>query len=691
MAPREETEVMTKQVAFWDVETFPNFFLLKIRPLEATRAWSFAIRGEERFSPLTLDMIARLFDSHRTVSFNGDYYDVPMMRGVFAGYSTAELKGLNDRIIVEQAKPWDLGLGGWKPADHIDIKPVCPGAGSQNQFVARLGYHTIEDFEIDFSKPLTPEQMEVVASKCENDLGKLEALYHALQPQLRQRERISKKYDVNVMSKSDPQVATTILRKRCEMATGRRIYSQRINEIDWNYRFKCDVPDFISFQLPQCQRALDIVKRATFTIQPPASYRTDDAEGRCIPMPPELEGLEVIIGQSVYAMGIGGLHSREKRLSVVSNATHQIVMPDVASYYPSLILNSGAYPPALGEQFIVEYGAIKKERLAGKTLQKKLAKSGDTSSEVYLDAEVENEGGKIFLNGAYGNTGSPFGPLWAPKMLIQTTLPGQLSLLMLIEWHELYGIPVISANTDGLVLYCPREKLDTSAALIKEWERRTGLMMETEHYLALHARDVNSYFCVKSPDDVKRKGEYATSGLNEKKNPDTEICSDAVSDYLAKSIPIEQTITQCRDIRKFVTIQKVAGGGVKMWGEGPRKGMKVAEMTSTLARFGWQQPKRGKWEHATLPDRHFSAADAHALCFAPRVPEWMGVTCRWYYSTRAPGPILYRSNGNTVGGSYGARPAQVLPDVFPDDIDYAWYISKATSVLDEIGFSPSCA
>lgn len=630
--------------------------------------------------------MCRIFDSHRTISFNGDYYDVPMMRGVFMGYSTEELKVLNDRLIVERAKPWEIGLGEWKPTDHIDLKPVCPGAGSQNMFAARIHHHTIEDFEIDFARPVGDEQMLIVASKCENDLGKLEALYDALKPQLRQRERIGQKYGVNVMSKSDAQVAEAVLRKRCELSTGTRIYSKKIMDIDWNYRFRYEAPSFISYHTPQLQRALYLVTHATFIVQPPTGYRDeDDGKGRCIPMPSELEGLEIAIGNSVYRMGIGGLHSSEKKLVAVSNATHQLLMPDVASYYPNLMVNAGAWPPALGSQFVPEFEGIKAERLADKALEKKLSKAGDTSSSAFEDAATGNAGGKIMINGTFGKTGSPFSVLWAPKMMIQTTLTGQLSLLMLIEWHELYGIPVISANTDGLVIYCPRDKLETSAMLIKEWERRTGLEMETESYQALYARDVNNYFAIKTPDDVKRKGEYATAGLVEKKNPDVEICADAAAEFLARGVPVEQTISACRDIRKFVTTQKVAGGGVKMWGDGPSKGQKVGDMTATLQRFGWHRVKRGKWEHGSLPGQQFAASAAHELCFAPRVPEFMGVTCRWYYSTRAPGPILYKSNGNTVGNSYGARPAQVLPSEFPDDVDYDWYIRTAKKMLADVG------
>lgn len=69
-----------------------------------------------------------------------------------------------------------------------------------------------------------------------------------------------------------------------------------------------------------------------------------------------------------------------------------------------------------------------------------------------LELQTTDGGSKIQINGTFGKTGSPYSVLFAPTMLIQTTITGQLSLLMLIEWHEIYGIPVISANTDGVVI-----------------------------------------------------------------------------------------------------------------------------------------------------------------------------------------------------------------------------------------------
>jgi len=657
-----------RPVAFYDTECFPNYWLLKLRPQKGG-VYSFRLRSGQAFGDTEIARMRTLFEAYCVVSFNGNYYDVPMICAALSGYTAEQLKWLNDRIIVEKAKPWDLGLPDWKPSDHIDVMEVAPGAGSQKQYAGRIHYKTMRDLPYDPSHYLNDAEIIEVDTYCENDLGQLEALFNDLAPQIKQREELGLRYGIDLRSKSDAQVAEAVLKKRCEHATGMRIYKP---QIDWNLKFRYKVPQFISYQTSQLQRALELVKESIFRLGPNGT----------VEMPPQLEGLLITIGHSTYKIGIGGLHSQEKNLVAISNETHQIRMPDVASYYPNLMVNAGAWPPALGQAFISEYEAIKNERLQAKALQAKLKKAGDTKSKEYEAALVGNEGGKIMINGTFGKTGSPYSVLFAPEMLIQTTITGQLCLLMLIEWHEHYGIPVISANTDGIVINCPREKLQTSEYLISEWEKRTGLEMETEDYVAIYARDVNNYFAIKTPDDIKRKGEYAKAGLVEKKNPDVEICADAVAEFLAKGTPILYTIAASRDIRKFVAIQKVNGGGIKLWGEGPRKGARVMDMVGVLMANGWIKDGR-KWRKG---DNLTDATTAYQSCFSPQTPEYLGKVVRWYYSKQAPGPIVYASNGNTVSLSYGAKPCMTLPEVFPTDIDYDWYCNKAEGMLKDIGY-----
>lgn len=651
----------TKPVAFFDTECFPNYWLLKIGP-----GYTFSLQAGESFDASTISRILRLFELFTVISFNGIYYDVPMISAALAGYNCEQLKWLNDQIILQGLKPWELGFSDWKPADHIDIMEVLPGAGSQKQYAGRIHCKTMQDLPYSPDKYLSAEEMLNVDSYCENDLSVLSELYFSLAPQLQQRIELSERYEMDLRSKSDAQLAEAVLKRRCEQALGYRIHKP---EIDWNLKFRYEPPAFLSFQNPQLLQAFEQIKASIFTL----------GSSGAVVMPPQLEGLQIELGGSIYRLGIGGLHSSEKCRAYKSDGENVLMDIDVASYYPSLILNSGRFPIALGPTFLKEFALIKDERLKAKALEKQLAKG----SPEFLQAHSENEGGKIMINGTFGKTGSPFSILFAPEMLIQTTVTGQLAILMLIEWFELNGIPVVSANTDGIVINCPRSLLIRGTELIRQWESATGLEMEASEYAAIYSRDVNNYFAVKANGEVKRKGECSKAGLIEKKNPDVEICGDAVAELLSKETPCLYTIAACRDIRKFVTVRKVSGGAVKLWGDGPRKGMRVADMTSTLLENGWVKEGR-KWVRGgVIAD----ATSAYNSCFAPQRPEYIGKVIRWYYSTQAPGSIIYNTNGNSVSLSYGAKPCMTFPDDFPSDIDYNWYLSNCESILKDIGYA----
>lgn len=670
----------SKPVAFYDTECYPNYWLLKFRP-QGGSVYTFELHEGERLSAQSATTIEHLFSLFTVISFNGIYYDVPMITAALNGYSTEQLKYLNDQIIPSKEdiaagkqglKPWELGLPEWQPADHIDISETLPGAGSLKEYAARVHYRWIKDLPYSPHEYLTPSQQAETAEYCENDLSAEEFLYEMLAPQLAIRVDMGGRYGLDLRSKSDAQCAEAILKRRCEQVLGRRIYKP---EIDWNLAFRYEPPAFLAFSTPQMQAAFEAVKSAVFTLS---------ANG-AVAMPPQLEGLAIGIGTSVYRMGMGGLHSSEQSRVVRSSATHVLKDADVASYYPRLMVNSGKYPPALGPSFPVELEGLMVERLKDKDQQKALEKSGLEGTPEWVTAYSGNEGKKIFINGTFGKTGSNYSVLFAPEMMIQTTVTGQLSLLMLVEWMEHYGIPVVSANTDGIVCNCPRPLVETCEALIKEWQSRTGLKMDWPlgEYDAIYSRDVNAYFAVKSNGDVKRKGTYSEAGLVSKKSPDVEICSDAVEAFLAKGTPLIYTLWACRDIRKFIKVRMVAGGGVKLWGEGPQKDMLVRDMTGILEANGWRKAGR-KWEK----DGILSAPRAaYETCFAPQRREFIGKVCRWYYGVNSPGQMVYKTNGNQVSLSYGAQPCMVLPDELPADVDYAWYLENCEAILKDVGFT----
>lgn len=653
-----------KPIAFLDTECYPNYWLLKFKIKNSY--YSIEITKDITVTENERKFIITLSNNYTWISFNGLSYDIPMLACALSGYTTDKLKTINDNIIVDKIKHWQLDISKWQPKDHIDIMEVAPGKSGLKNYAGRIHSKMIQDLPYDPDRILTVSEMKEVNEYCGNDLDVLEHLYNILQPQIEQRIYLSKRYEIDLRSKSDSQLAETVLKKRSEVTLSRKLYKPDIN---WNMEIKYNPPSFISFYTEQLNNIFRIIKNSTFKLSNSGS----------IELPKELEDVEIHIANSVYKIGIGGLHSQEKNISHISNDDCLLIDNDVASYYPTLILNSGKYPPALGNTFLKEYGEIKAERLMWKQKQKTLPKG----TKEYKEAECGNEGGKIFLNGTFGKTGSYYSILFAPEMLLQTTLTGQLSLLMLIEMHEICGISVISANTDGFIIKCYKDMYENSRQLIKTWENVTQLDMEETRYKAIYSRDVNNYFAIKEDSSVKRKGEYALSGLIAKKNPDVEICSDAVAEFLAKGVSIEQSIRTCMDIRKFIVVKKVAGGGVKMHGNAPSKNILIKEIEPLLLKNGWEKNGR-KWEKMGILH---DARSAYETLFQPQKPEYLGKVVRYYYSNNCPGSIHYATNGNTVGLSEGAKPCMILPEKLPEDIDYDWYIKNSLDILKDIGYN----
>jgi hypothetical protein len=186
----------------------------------------------------------------------------------------------------------------------------------------------------------------------------------------------------------------------------------------------------------------------------------------------------------------------------------------------------------------------------------------------------------------------------------------------------------VSANTDGVVFIPNESSLFEPQVAIDWWEETTGFKTEETEYTALYSKDVNNYIAVKTDGTTKLKGLYAPAGMQ--KNNTNEICVEAAIAFLTKDTPLEQTIYECQDVRKFVTIRQVKGGGV----------------------YGGQ---------------------------------YLGKVVRWYYAVNETRHVEYATNGNKVAKSDGSRPLMELPAVLPIDIDYQWYIDEAKSILSDVG------
>jgi hypothetical protein len=600
---------ITEPLVF-DSEIYPNYVLLAFRGAESGKAIYFELDNEPCGRTVNIPKLNWLLRNKCIINFNGRKFDFVIAALVLHGCTTEQLWDATKMLIEFGIRGQDVlakykcpKLGKINQIDLIDLTALSPGL---KVCAGRLHAKRMQDLPFVPGKPLTEQQIAILFMYCFNDLDNTELLYKSLLEQIKVREDTGKQYSLDLRSHSDPQMAEAIISSELKKVTGQKFFKPTALVPGTWYHYV--PPSFVQFQTPMLNEVLRKVCNAVFHVS--------EEDGNII-LPPEIADQPVIIAGGQYQMGIGGLHSQEKSTCHVANEEYFLADTDVTSYYPTLILNSGLAPTNLGQNFLRVYRNIVETRIAAK-------KVGNN---------VVAECLKIVVNGTFGKLGSKYSIMYAPNLMIQVTITGQLSLLMLIEAFELAGIQVIQANTDGIVVKCKRSMEAQFNAIVKAWEVHTGFGTEEVRYKGLYSRDVNNYFAVYEKPQKKKqfklKGVYSETAP--KKNAVNEICIDAATAFMATGADITTTIKGCTELKKFTTMRRVKGGGVK---DG----------------------------------------------------VYLGKIIRWYYSTEAQGEIVSAASGNKVARTDNAKPCMELPDVLPTDVNYEWYIAETYKILEEIGY-----
>jgi len=606
LSDEELVEAVGDTLVF-DVECFKNYFLIAFKHLKTGKFLLFEI-------PFDGDKLEWVLINFTCVGFNSLRYDMPLVWMARSNQDMIKLKKVSDELIRGEfvtniTRRHKISILKTK---HIDLIEVCPMYGSLKLYGARLHAERILELPWSDLQELEKWQISVTRHYCLDDLNLTELVFNNLTEQLQLRAELTKEQQKDLMSKSDAQIAEAVIGN--EIKKIKNAFPSR-PKIKPGSIFKFKTPKNLKFQTKYMKDILKTVEGIEFVLEP-SGYL-----GR----PEIIDTVEITIGNSIYRMGMGGLHSSESRMALVADAKHDIIDRDVASYYPAIVMNCGLYPKNLGPEFLQVYKSLIERRLAAK-------KAGNIAVSENL---------KISINGTFGKTGNPYSILYAPEVIIQILLGGQLYLLMLIEALELGGVPVASANTDGILMYCPKSKKNKADQIISQWEKTTNFVTEETQYKAVYSRDVNAYLAIKLDGSVKGKNIFydpwrAKNARDRfwqfQKNPNCQIAVEAVERFVVDGIPIEKTVRECKDICKFVAVKNVTGG-------------------------------------------------------AHKAGDYLGKTVRWYIADGEQGSINYVANNNLVPDTLGAKPVMDLPTSLPDDIDYAYYIRRAEEMLVDMGYS----
>lgn len=587
------------------------------------------------------------------VSFNGINFDAPLISAAIGGKDPKVLKEIANRIIVENAKHWNLpDEFGYSTVDfdHIDLIEVAPGVRiSLKAYAGRMGYPTMVDLPFHHDQDLDADEMAVLESYCLNDLGVTKTLFQTLSSEIELRRDMSEQYGIDLRSKSDAQVAEAVLKK----AVG---ISGRV-EVSLPAHVMYSAPKFIQTDSDVINGLIDRLQRTQFSIN----------RGNGQVEAPDFLKDPLQVNAGTYQCGVGGLHStHDKKLHVEAHEEMLVSDFDVASYYPNIMLKAGLTPRmSRGEKFIEEYRKIYERRIEAK-------RAGDKKVSNAL---------KISLNGTFGKLGSMFSPFYSPDLMLAVTLTGQLNLLCLIhDLEKTLGVSVMSANTDGIMVIYPPHKRQAVLDTIAANAERTGFEYEETRYKTVALSNVNNYLAITTDGKVKRKGLFADKGLM--KNPASQVCSNMAVDYLKEGIHPRDAIHRYTDITDFVSIRAVKGGGIQPEAivdvEEPDDWVEVADRE--WARPGWY--KDGVLTRATVK-RKSRPNPVMKSVIVGGTP--FGRIARWYMTTEALPPIVYCGSGNKVPKTEGAKVCMTLPSSLPDDLDREWYINETLSMLADMG------
>lgn len=619
--------------------------------------------------PLDITGLSSKLQSCTVVTFNGNNYDMPLTCLALQGASTYDLKRASDSIIQDNLKGWQVQRTfDW--IDTLDLFEVAPGQGSLKAYGGKMHSRKLQDLPIAPDASISPEMRDTLRRYCFNDVITTRDLRNAMSAQIALRVDMSGEYQIDVRSKSDAQIAEAAMKS----VLG---FKPQAPYIAPGTQFYYRPPPWLKYATPLLQDVLNRIANIPFWVNKNGGVSPDYTQtlvdwgkdqlrlrhdGVWVNRPVGWKHEPFRIGSSMYAIGIGGLHSMESTICRVATDSHEITDHDVASYYPSLILRTGIFPQQIGARFAEIYEGWYRSRLATK-------RAGEKKKANSL---------KTLLNGTFGKLGNVYSIFYAPSEMIQVTVTGQLALLMLIEMLELNGISVISANTDGIILHTPEALAATRAHIIEWWEMTTGFETERTDYRLLAQADVNTYCAIGLDGSVKLKGRLAPAdpGPSGWPNPTGQICVDAVVAYLKDGTPLEQTIRACGDIRQFLHVRAVKGGGA--WcPDGHMSPSGKAGVTQRLMReLTGLPPDVPKALLIGAYDAMVAANDAKR--------QYLGKVVRWYYAAGCRGAIV-TPQGGQVAKAEDCRPLMDLPDVLPPDVDYGKYVADARAMLAEIG------
>lgn len=547
-----------KIVYVYDIEVFQNIFHCSVKNTETNNIYKFEI-SERKNQLRELVKFFKQVDKYITW---GDYYttniNIPA-NVIFCGYNNLHYDNpiinyiieYEDKLMqynipticssifnlsktittssednIDEWKHWKYQI--W--FDTFDILTMLYSNKLRvglKEIQVTMQYPNVQEFVCDWTKPLPLEDFDSMIDYNINDIESTSELLNRCKKDVDLRIAIEDEYGVRVLSKDGVNIGMKILTQKYLEKTG--LTWQDIKDLRSPMSvipLKDVILPFIKYDSPILQRVLEDMKNQIVS--------------------PGRKGYEnkFVFNNLRYSVGVGGIHSVNSPEIIIPRDDEMLIDIDVASLYPSMLIEYEFYPRHLGKEFLEVYKQIKDERIEAKH-------NGD---------KVKNETLKLALNGLSGNLQNEHNFCYSPFAVMQIRINGQLLLLMLAEKLTQIGCRIVQANTDGLFVLLKKDAYSKVNSICREWEQLTKLTLEEDRFKAMYQYAINDYFAITEDNKVKEKGMFITA-VKLGKGLTPKIIPKAVISFFKDGIPVEDTIKNCTDIRDFLMSEKTG----KQW------------------------------------------------------------------------------------------------------------------------------
>ena len=427
--PEFKSNKQDDRIVFYDVEVFPNLFLVN---------WKFdGAKEVNRMINPTAEDIAGL-TCYKLVGFNNRRYDNHMLYARMMGYDNEGLYKLSQRLVKE-----DKGVANSAMfmnaynMSYADIYDFMSTKQSLKKWEIELGIHH-QELGLPWDEPVPEDKWEEVAEYCDNDVIATEALFHSKQCQADfvAREIIASISGLSVNHSTNSHSARIIFGDNRHPQDA-FVYTD-LSEMFPGYEFKL------------VDTEVEVGGKKTKKKLKKSIYK----------------GVEV--GEGGYVYGMPGMYDN-------------VWTFDVASMHPHSAIELNLF----GDQYTKTFKELVDVRIAIKNGDyDKASKMFDGKLKPYLNdksqAKMLSNALKIVINSVYGLTSASFdNPFRDPRNVDNIVAKrGALFMVDLKCALEERGIQVIHIKTDSIKVSNPSEEIQK---FIYNFGKKYGYTFEVEN------------------------------------------------------------------------------------------------------------------------------------------------------------------------------------------------------------------